>query len=186
MPTVAKVFNLDEIRCNYVEISKTLPGSGEVRTWQLRDDVDTATMIRGFEIPLLSERLVALRDRLAATGETVSKETIAGEIRAYQADVRDFFLDIARWSLSEADALALTDALTHEQRDEIVYHFFTTRFGITSSASPSASSEQVEDAQAVTAPVSPHTPGPSGSGRSQTGRAQARARRETRPRTATR
>lgn len=158
MPTVAKVFNLDEVRCNYVEISKTV--NGQVKTWRLRDDVETTTLLRGFEIQLLPDRIRAIQEAATAEGRTVTPAVLTAEIRAYEADIRDFFLDIARWTLPEDEAVELADLLTHLQRDAIVYHFFSSRF-VPSSVLPSASAPNPEDDEAgtdVTAPAPP--PGP--------------------------
>lgn len=112
-PKAAQVINFDEIRCEYVDVTK------RGHTWHLRDDIPMEIMVRGFALRGIGERLQALGDaneeEMAATFDDADEETVpvcADIFRHSYPDMTD-------------DEIAATFSL--EERMQLIQVFFQRR-----------------------------------------------------------
>lgn len=153
------VINLDEVLCNYTDVSKTVldAASGErvPRTWSLRDDVPVEVMLRVFDLMELAQEQ---QSRERPNADAAPEELLAA-MRTERAAFRqlidltvDTLLDIWRHSYPEMTAEQLRAYFNHEERMGLVRLFFTRRLVASSNPSsattPSTSPEEVEQTPA--------------------------------------
>ncbi len=147
---MATILNLDEVVTQRTEITKTV-GNGDKRTWSLRDDIPTETMLLCFNLMEHAaersdpdEALRAARQAAETEGASETRQILGAmnvlrsRMEAQMAETLDVCLAIWQHSYPEVTREELRDWFNHTEREQIVQLFFYRR--LTGSGAPSSDS----------------------------------------------